>query len=223
MGYILNIETSGTNCSVAVSKETVTVALAEANTGSFSHAEKLHVFIKQVLEETGVTANDIDAVAVSRGPGSYTGLRIGVSAVKGLCFAWDKPLIAVDTLEVLALQGAASGADYIIPLLDARRMEVYAAVFSKEMHWLRGVEAEIIEKASYQEYLVKGTVVFLGDGALKLKELISHANAVFLADKFPSANHMPELTYKKYLNGQFEDVAYFEPFYLKDFMAGKKG
>lgn len=222
MGYILNIETSGTNCSVALSNGVSVTNIAESNTGNFSHAEKLHVFIKQVMEEASVNAEDIDAIAVSKGPGSYTGLRIGVSTVKGLCFAWDKPLIAVETLEVLALQKTVE-TDYIIPLLDARRMEVYSAVFTGAVAWERKAEAEIVEETSFNVYLEKGRVVFLGDGAQKCKELIQHPNAVFVENRFPSAKEMPLVTYQKYLKQEFEDVAYFEPFYLKDFITGKKG
>lgn len=222
MSYILTIETSGTNCSVAIAKDNEVISVAEENSGSFSHAEKLHVFIKAVLEQSGLSGNEINAVAVSQGPGSYTGLRIGVSSAKGLCFAWDLPLIALPTLQVLASKAKGVDADYIIPMLDARRMEVYAAVYNFELLEVRNTQAEIVDESSFKEYLAKGKVVFLGDAVAKCKEIITHPNAIFLDDYYPGAAAMVPLAYAKYKAEMFEDVAYFEPFYLKDFIAGKK-
>ena len=220
MALILNIETATKNCSVSLANEGKTIALREFNEGGYSHAEKLHVFIEEVLEEAKVKALDLKAVAVSKGPGSYTGLRIGVSAVKGLCFALNIPLISINTLESLA-QSTSITEGCIIPLLDARRMEVYSCVFNESNTLVRDVEAEIITEASFQEVLSENKCYFLGDGAEKCKGVITHENAIFLEDKFPSSNEMSALSYIKYKKNDIEDVAYFEPFYLKDFVAIK--
>ena len=217
MALILNIETATKNCSVSVAKNGEILALKELNNGNYSHAEVLHPFIVDVLEEANSTSQEIDAVAVSKGPGSYTGLRIGVSAAKGLCFAFDKPLISIETLKSLA-HSVSIDNGVIIPMLDARRMEVYAAVFNADYDSVREIKAEIIDETSFLEYLENQKVYFLGDGAQKCKELITHKNAVFVDDKFPSAKEMAELSYNKYKKNDIEDVAYFEPFYLKDFV-----
>lgn len=219
MTYLLNIETATKNCSVSLAKDGETIALKELNDGGYSHAEKLHEFIKVVLEKGNISMSDIDAIAVSKGPGSYTGLRIGVSAAKGLCFALNIPLISINTLHSLA-QAITIKEGYIIPLLDARRMEVYSAIFKNNIS-VRNVQAEIIDATSFNEYLDKNTVYFLGDGAEKCKNLISHKNAIFIDNKFPSANEMSLLSYEKYKKNDIEDVAYFEPFYLKDFVVTK--
>lgn len=220
MVYILNIETATKNCSVSIAKNGKTIALQELNDGNYSHAEKLHEFIKTVIEESNIEFKDLNAVAVSKGPGSYTGLRIGVSAAKGICFSLDIPLIATNTLQALAM--SITDNDGIkIPLLDARRMEVYSAIFSNKNMEIREVEAEIIDKTSFNKYLIDGKAYFLGDGASKCKEIITHKNAIFLEDKFPSANEMAKLSFEKYKISDFENVAYFEPFYLKDFLITK--
>jgi len=218
--YILNIETATKNCSVSLAKNGETIVLQELNNGNYSHAEKLHQFIKQVVEESGIELTDLKAIAVSKGPGSYTGLRIGVSAAKGLCFALDIPLIAIDTLQVLALSISISDG-LVIPLLDARRMEVYSAVFNSENEMNREVKAEIISEASFSTYLNEQKVYFVGDGVEKCKGIIIHNNATFIDDKLPSANEMSKLSFEKYKKNDIEDVAYFEPFYLKDFVAIK--
>ena len=217
MAIILNIETATKNCSVSVAKDGETVALKELNDGGYSHAEKLHEFIKEVVLEAGIELSDLKAIAVSKGPGSYTGLRIGVSAAKGLCFALNIPLISVNTLQSLS-QTISIKAGYIIPLLDARRMEVYSSVYNEKYENCREVLAEIITENSFETYLEKDKVYFLGDGAEKCKEFIQHPNAVFMDDKFPSAKEMCMLSYVKYKKNDIEDVAYFEPFYLKDFV-----
>jgi tRNA threonylcarbamoyladenosine biosynthesis protein TsaB len=217
LAYLLNIETATKNCSVSLAKDGKTIALKEFNNGGYSHAEKLHEFIKIVIAEANIAITDLNAIAVSKGPGSYTGLRIGVSAAKGLCFALNIPLISINTLQSLA-QSITISEGYVIPLLDARRMEVYSAVF-KNNSSVRNVQAEIIDATSFNEYLNKNTVYFLGDGAEKCKALISHKNAIFIDDKFPSAKEMSALSYEKYKKNDIEDVAYFEPFYLKDFVA----
>jgi len=217
LATILNIETATKNCSVSIAKDGVNIILQELNDGNYSHAEKLHPFIQQVVQEAKMSFNDIDAVAVSKGPGSYTGLRIGVSAAKGLCFAFDKPLISIETLHSLAHKTTIKEG-VIVPMLDARRMEVYAAVYGSNYNQLREIKAEVIDENSFQEYLSEGKVYFLGDGAEKCKEVITHENAVFIDGKHPSAKEMARLSYDKYKKNDIEDVAYFEPFYLKDFV-----
>ena len=221
MAIILNIETATKNCSVSLSENENILALAELNEGQFSHAEKLHTFILNVLVGAKKSMQDIDAVAVSKGPGSYTGLRIGVSAAKGLCFSLEIPLISIATLSSLSNTISVNKNEVIIPLLDARRMEVYAAVYNHDHQEIRKTKAEIIDENSFLEFLEKGKVYFLGDGAEKCKEIITHKNAIFLDDNFPSAKEMVKLSSQKYKNKDFEDVAYFEPYYLKDFIAGK--
>jgi len=215
--YILNIETSTKNCSVSLAKNGKTLAIKELNDGNYSHAEKLHEFIKNVMDEVKIQFSDLKAIAVSKGPGSYTGLRIGVSAAKGICFALNIPLISTNTLEGLALSIAIEKG-FKIPLLDARRMEVYSAVFTAQNKLVKEVAAEIIEENSFMECLNSKKVYFLGDGAFKCKEIITHKNAVFLEDKFPSAKEMSSLSFEKYKKSDFENIAYFEPFYLKEFM-----
>ena len=217
MATILNIETATKNCSVSVAKDGETLTIQELNDGNYSHAEKLHPFIQKVLEDANVSKSQIDAVAVSKGPGSYTGLRIGVSAAKGLCFAFDKPLISIETLLSLAHQLTIEEG-VIVPMIDARRMEVYAAVYDANYKQVREIKAEIIDEDSFQEYLLKGKVYFLGDGAEKCKEVITDENAVFIDSKYPSAKEMSQLSFDKYKKNDTEDVAYFEPFYLKDFV-----
>ena len=220
MAIILNIETATKNCSVCLSKNEEIIALVEFNEGQFSHAEKLHSFILEVLKQTGKSMEDIDAIAVSKGPGSYTGLRIGVSTAKGLCFALDKPLISVPTLDAMSYVVKAKKGEFIIPMIDARRMEVYCAVYDANHVQIRKTVAEIIDENSFSAYLNKGKVYMLGDGAAKCTQVIDNENATFIKDIFPSAKEMAKLSANKYQQKEFEDVAYFEPFYLKDFVAG---
>lgn len=220
MSYILNIETATTNCSVSLSKDGETLVLKEDYNNGFSHAERLHLYIDEVLQEAKVAPNDLSAIAVSKGPGSYTGLRIGVSTAKGLCFALNKPLISVATLDALAHQVKADEG-VIVSMLDARRLEVYSAIFDTECEQIRETQAQILDENSFQEYLQKGKVYFIGNGVAKTKELIKHDNAIFIDDKLPSANEMSLLAYNKYKKNDIEDVAYFEPYYLKDFVAIK--
>ncbi|MBA6156139.1 tRNA (adenosine(37)-N6)-threonylcarbamoyltransferase complex dimerization subunit type 1 TsaB [Tenacibaculum sp. S7007] len=217
MATILNIETATKNCSVSLAKDGVVLAIRELNDGNYSHAEKLHPFIQEILDETKIKTSELDAVAVSKGPGSYTGLRIGVSAAKGLCFAFDKPLISIETLTSLS-HAISVEEGLIVPMLDARRMEVYSAVYNSNYSQIREIKAEIIDENSFKEELEKGKVYFLGDGAEKCKETLTHKNANFIDAKFPSAKEMAVLSYDKYKKNDIEDVAYFEPFYLKDFV-----
>lgn len=221
MAIILSIETATTNCSVSLSKDGDTLLLKEDYSSNYSHAERLHVFISETLREAKIERSQIDAIAVSKGPGSYTGLRIGVSAAKGLCYALDVPLISISTLEALAYQvNADSGV--IVPMLDARRMEVYSAVFSSELKIIRAIEAQILDKTSFAKELSSGKVYFIGNGVEKTKALLDHENAIFIEGKLPSAKQMSMLAYLKHKKSDTEDVAYFEPYYLKDFVALKQ-
>lgn len=219
MAVILCLETATTNCSVALAVDGKVKALREENNAKFSHAEKLHIFIEDVLKAATIHKKQVDAIAVSKGPGSYTGLRIGVSAAKGLCFGLDIPLISTLTLEGMAKQVECKDC-YIIPMLDARRMEVYAAVFNSEKKQIHQTVAEILNETSFLEYLNERKVIFLGDGSQKFKAICSHPNALFLEDVFPTSASMASLAEAKYKIDDTENVAYFEPFYLKEFLMG---
>lgn len=218
MPVILCIETASTNCSVALGDEGKIIAVKEDFSSSFSHAERLHVFIRDILAENSLELSDLSAIAISKGPGSYTGLRIGVSAAKGLCYSLRLPLISVSTLTAIAHQVMEKG--IIVPMLDARRMEVYTAVFDEDKNQIAETSAKILEPTSYLEQLEKGKTIFIGSGVAKFSEICAHPNAVFIQDKMPSAREMLLLADAKFKIGDFEDVAYFEPYYLKDFMAG---
>jgi tRNA threonylcarbamoyladenosine biosynthesis protein TsaB len=216
LSYILNIETATKNCSVALAKEGKTVLCKEIAEEGYSHAERLHVFIEEILQETGVTTKDLVAIAVSQGPGSYTGLRIGVSAAKGLSYALEIPLIATDTLQTLASQvNVLDG--LIIPMLDARRMEVYSAVFTPALENKKTIEAEIIAENSFDLFTEK--LYFVGDCNEKCQSVLTKENHIFLDEiKYPSAKEMSFFSFQKFQKNDFVDVAYFEPYYLKDFM-----
>ena len=218
LSFILHIETSTKNCSVSIANCGELISLKEINTGDYSHAEMLHPLIKEALLESKLTIKEIEAVAVGKGPGSYTGLRIGVSAAKGLCFANDIPLISINSLEILA-HSTTIDKGYIIPMIDARRMEVYSAIYDESYTLIRETKADIIDEHSFCDKLQNHTVYFLGDGAEKCKETIVHKNAVFIKNAFPSAKEMTQLSYDKYKENKTEDIAYFEPFYLKNFVA----
>jgi tRNA threonylcarbamoyladenosine biosynthesis protein TsaB len=214
--YILNLETATKNCSVSISQDGKTILCKEMAEAGYSHAEKLHVFIEESLKESKLSFNDLSAIAVSQGPGSYTGLRIGVSAAKGLGFALNLPLISVDTLQVLASQLSITEG-VIIPMIDARRMEVYSAIFTSKFDKIREVQAEILTENSFEG--ISETIHFVGDCAEKAKTVLTNANFIFHEEIiYPSANEMGVLSYQKFQQNEFEDVAYFEPYYLKDFM-----
>ncbi|MGV6830999.1 MAG: tRNA (adenosine(37)-N6)-threonylcarbamoyltransferase complex dimerization subunit type 1 TsaB [bacterium] len=217
MAYILSIETATTNCSVSLSYKGETLFLKEDYGQNYSHAERLHVYIEELLTEAKIDKNQLDAIAVSKGPGSYTGLRIGVSTAKGLCYALDIPLIAVATLEHLAHQVSIEEG-LIIPMLDARRMEVYTATFNHQFELLETTIAKVLDENSFQNLLDEHQVYFIGNGTSKLAEICKHQNAHFIHDKLPSAQQMSALAYQYFEEAQFEDVAYFEPYYLKDFI-----
>lgn len=217
MATLLCIETATTNCSVALSVNGNIISLQEDNNNQYSHAERLHIYIDEVLNRSGLNKSKLQAIAVSKGPGSYTGLRIGVSAAKGLCFSLDIPLISTSTLESLAYQ-IKNDDGVIIPILDARRMEVYSAVFNNKKEQIRETKAEVLHEESFWTYLNKGKVYFIGDGVEKFKVICNHKNAVFIDNKLPSANEMGLLANIKYKKSDIENVAYFEPYYLKDFI-----
>lgn len=219
MALLLNIETATRNCSVSLAKNGETLICKEIAEQNFSHAEKLHVFIEDICNEVGVSLNDLQAVAVSQGPGSYTGLRIGVSAAKGFCYALSVPLIAIDTLLVLAKKIQASEG-VIIPMIDARRMEAYTAVFNSNYEKVRATDAEIIDSDTYKN--IDGPIHLIGDGAMKFQSVLTDSKFKFYPEiEFPSANEMSLLSFNKYKNEDFVDVAYFEPFYLKDFVLNR--
>ena len=220
MSYILNIETATTNCSVSLSKEGETLVLKEDYNTNYSHAESLHLFIEEVITASKIKPSQIDAIAVSKGPGSYTGLRIGVSAAKGLCYALNKPLISVATLQSLANQVTINDG-IIVAMLDARRLEVYSEIFNSDYQEVRAIEAQVLDENSFSEYLKERKVYFIGNGVKKTMDLITNKNAVFIEEKLPSANQMSLLSFEAYKKSNIQDVAYFEPFYLKDFVAVK--
>ena len=229
MALILNIETSTRVCSVGISKDGKILSFRESDDEK-SHARLLNLFIQELLQEQQMNLSDFDAIAVSKGPGSYTGLRIGVSTAKGFCYAKDLPLIAINTLQSMAngiiekihhnkLQMDDPDNSILVPMIDARRMEVYSAFFNLKAEFIRNVQAEIIDELSYLDILEKKQMVFFGDGSEKIQETITHKNAVFISNIHPSSLSMAALSEKAYQNKQFENVAYFEPFYLKDFVA----
>jgi tRNA threonylcarbamoyladenosine biosynthesis protein TsaB len=204
---------------VSLAKDGQTILCKEIAEQGYSHAERLHVFIEEILKKTKVKIQELHAVAVSKGPGSYTGLRIGVSTAKGLCYALGIPLIALDTLQVLAHQVSVDNG-IIVPMLDARRMEVYSAVFDKNHQKIKEVQAEIVTENSYSE--ISQTVYFIGDCQEKCQTVLTQPNFKFIPEiVFPSASQMSQLSYEKFNQNDFEDVAYFEPFYLKDFLLVK--
>jgi len=218
MSLILGIETSTKVCSVAISEGNTLLAIKEEG-GAYSHSEKLTVFIEAVLRKANKSLKDLDAIAVSKGPGSYTGLRIGVSAAKGLCYALDIPLIAISTLQAMAI-GVKSNDCLFAPMIDARRMEVYTALFDEQNKVVENISAKIIDEDSFSSELENGKVFFFGDGAEKCKPILSHSkNAVFIKEGLPSAQYINQIAQQKLIDIDIEDVAYFEPYYLKDFIA----
>ena len=222
MSCILNIETSTSVCSVALSSEGE-VLFEKSSFEGPSHAALLGVYVEEALGEMKKKGLRLDAVAVSSGPGSYTGLRIGVSVAKGLCFGYGIPLISIHTLEVLAvaaLKEQDNAADRLYcAMLDARRMEVYAAIYDASLKTVRETSADIVDADTYAAYLEKGKVCFFGNGAAKCREVITSPNAFFIDNIHPLAVNMIPLSEKAFAESQFEDVAYFEPFYLKEFQA----
>ena len=223
MSCILNIETSTDVCSVAISDNGQVVFNKEDHSGP-NHAVKLGVYVDEALSFIDAHGIPLEAVAVSCGPGSYTGLRIGVSMAKGICYGRDVKLISIPTLELMAVpvllgEHPAEEDALIIPMLDARRMEVYAKVMDRALKEVRPIQADIVDAETYKEYLDRGTVYFFGNGAEKCMEVINHPNARLVKGIEPLAKNMAPLAEKRFVEGKFEDVAYFVPFYLKDFVA----
>ena len=221
MAKILLLETSGTILSVALTDNGTVVADRVCREPRMQAALTAPL-VKEVLDAAGLRAQDLDAVCVSKGPGSYTGLRVGVSTAKGLCFGAGGTLLAVCTLDILAspsvIPDPIGDLTAIVPMIDARRMEVYTAVYSPAGERLTEIEAKVIGPDSFADELAAGPVLFIGDGALKCKDVLTSPNAVF-REAFPLASAMAPLAEKAYNEKQFEDLAYFEPFYLKDFVA----
>lgn len=223
MSLILGIETATKMCSVAISRDGVLLALKETG-GEYSHSENLNHFVELACNEAKIKLNELDAIAISKGPGSYTGLRIGVSSAKGLCYGLEKPLIAVDTLKALTLAVINSNSfvsgTLFCPMIDARRMEVYTALYNSSLEMIEPISAKIMDESSFVKVLQEHKVVFFGDGAEKCKTLLGgHKNAVFIDNVEPSAKYINQLALEKLNKQQFEDVAYFEPYYLKEFLA----
>lgn len=222
MSCILNIETSTDVCSVSVSQDGACIFSQEDHEGP-NHAVKLGTFVDEALSFADSHAIPLDAVAVSCGPGSYTGLRIGASMAKGICFGQDLKLIAVPTLELMAvpvlLREEVEEGALLCPMIDARRMEVYSAVYDRALHEVRGIQADIVDAETYREYLDRGPVYFFGNGAEKCMEVINHPNARLIKGVEPLAKWMFPIAERRIAQEKYEDVAYFVPFYLKDFVA----
>jgi tRNA threonylcarbamoyladenosine biosynthesis protein TsaB len=216
MTLILHLETSTKACSVALSKDGSIVALKESLSDEFSHSENLTVFIHTVIKEAGLELKDLSAISVASGPGSYTGLRIGVSTAKGLCYSLGKPLIAIDSLISLAvLAKQMHPSTNLCAMIDARRKEVYCAIYSSDLELIKPITADILDEHSYKEY---EPFVYFGDGAEKMQEDWQGRNCMADIELHASAKGQIALAFEKYQTHQFEDVAYFEPYYLKDFM-----
>jgi tRNA threonylcarbamoyladenosine biosynthesis protein TsaB len=233
MTYILHIESATKVCSVALSVDGQLLACREENSVSYSHSGLLTVFIEEVMHEANIPLSQLAAVAVSKGPGSYTGLRIGVSVAKGLCYGLDIPLIGISTLQAMAIhcRGILTQRTDIIspdalevlycPMIDARRMEVYAGLFNHKIEPAQDIQALIIDPDSFSDILDEHKLLFFGDGAEKCQNILTRNNAIYIDGIRPSAKAMIPLATEKFNKSDFEDVAYFEPFYLKDFVAGK--
>lgn len=222
MSVILSLETSVKICSVAIHDQGRPVAAKEIHI-EHSHASKLAVLMDEVIKESGIKTSQLNAVAVSSGPGSYTGLRIGTSTAKGLCFALDIPLISIGSLELLAWQMNKQNASkaMLCPMIDARRMEVYCEVFDPALNVVRPIEARVIDSSSFTDLLTNNVITFFGDGSDKCKDQITHPNAKFVSGVYAAASEMGEPVYQRFKKKQFEDLTTFEPRYLKEFMIKK--
>lgn len=224
MALILNIETATPACSVCISREEKILAVKEINQG-LTHAENLHSFIETVILEAGISAKDLNAVALSKGPGSYTGLRIGSSAAKGLTFALQIPLISVDTLQAMAfgVRNDRNKESLFCPMLDARRMEIYTALYDSDLNIVEPIQALVMDAVSSAIFKREQQIIFFGEGMPKCKTILEqYTNAVFVKDIIPSATNLAALAFKKFRENSFEDPAYFEPLYLKEFFTPAK-
>lgn len=220
MSVILSIETSTPVCSVAIHNEQGLVAMTNLHKG-MSHSSLLNPVIQSLLQLTDLPMSELTAIAISKGPGSYTGLRIGTSTAKGLCYALDIPLISVETLKAMA-SGVQNPDEYFLcPMLDARRMEVYTSIYNNELSVIKETSPIVLDGNSFADILKKQKIIFFGNGSAKLKGVISNPNAYFIDNVEPDAQYVGTLALKKFEEGQFEDLAYFEPYYLKEFKATK--
>lgn len=226
MSLILHIESSTTNCSVSLAKKGILIDLIEENNG-YKHSEKLNIFIDNILKKNNFSYNQLSAIAISKGPGSFTGLRIGVSTAKGLSYALNIPLISISSIEAMAnyiilkTKNKYDKNTFFCPVIDARRMEVYTAIYDIKKNIIENINAKIIDSSSYKNILQKRKIVFFGTAVEKIKRIINNKNAIYLNDVYPSSKFMVDIAFKKFKNQIFENIAYFEPFYLKDFIAGK--
>lgn len=220
MSLILHIETATKQCSVSLANEGQLISCKQLAEEGFNHAEKLHVFIEEVIKEAGYSFKDLQAICVSKGPGSYTGLRIGVSAAKGLAYTLNIPLLSINTLEILA-RAIKIQEGTIVPMIDARRMEVFTAHFDKQYKMIKETYALVLENDSFDT--VEGLIHFVGDGASKAKEIYTDERFIFHDHiVYPSSKEMVQVAFEKFKANAVEDVAYFEPFYLKEFMLTTK-
>lgn len=222
MAKILSLETSTTVCSVALHEDENLLSVAEVHQ-QYSHAAKLAVLIDEVMRLAAIELKDVNAIAVSSGPGSYTGLRIGTSTAKGLCYALAIPLIAIGTLELLTAQVSKVNVSraWLCPMIDARRMEVYCRISDANNNLVQSVEAKVIDEKSFEAHLKASPIIFFGNGAEKCKAVIKHNNAFFISGITPSAAHLGHMAMVKYQRNEFEDLVLFEPFYLKEFKVKK--
>jgi len=222
MATIINIETSTHVCSVALCRGNKVISIKENKEG-LNHAKLVTVFIDEILKDNNLELKDIDAVGISKGPGSYTGLRIGVSTAKGLCYGAHLKLVAIDTLQAMTVEAINKIKDstdtLFCPMIDARRMEVFCSFYDNNNIQKEDIKAVIIDEDSFKDILDKHKVVFFGTGADKCKDTIKHENAIFMENIVPSASNMTSLSNNAFISNRFEDIAYFEPFYLKDFVA----
>lgn len=227
MGLILSLESSTEVCSVALAKNGNLLDIEENQEG-LNHSELLTSFIESILKRNNLKAKDIDAFAISKGPGSYTGLRIGTSVAKGLCYASDRQLIAISIFDAMVWYVTQNQQEFdlnldecslLCPMIDARRMEVYYAIYNNKLECLEPISAKIMSENSFNELFEKNRIIFFGNGAEKCHEVIKHQNALFVGPKKVSARFMINLAEQKFNSRDFEDVAYFEPYYLKDFVA----
>lgn len=222
MSLILSLETSTTVCSVAIHRGQDLLASAEVHIEQ-SHASKLAVLIDEVKKLAGIELNELRAIAISSGPGSYTGLRIGTSTAKGLCYALGIPLISINTLELLAYQMKEVNINkaFLCPMIDARRMEVYCLLTDDKLRVKQPTEAKVIDEFSFSDQLETQSIIFFGNGSAKCKNVITHRNALFINDIYPSAKQVGMMAYQKLLDKEVEDVSNAEPFYLKEFLIKK--
>jgi len=222
MSLLLTIETTTKNCSVAIFENSTLLVHKEHNSNEYLHAEYLTLFIEEAVKKIGINLKEIDGIALSKGPGSYTGLRIGTSTAKALCYSLDIPLVSVSTLRYMAFaMSTKEEYKFYCPMIDARRMEVFTSIYDQYNNEVREIKADIVDEGMYKQFL-RDRVVFFGDGALKCKHIITNSNAYFIDNIFPSAKDMGVLANDRFVKECFEDIAYFEPYYLKDFIAGAK-